>query len=136
MDRILANYKTEVWQVVYHVSWDAKADAASKAALCAGAQGKYWEFRKVLFARQDQWVKHSSLDEPFKGYAGELGLDLSSFTACFDSDRFQDRLLSEMRLAKAYNVDSTPTIFINNQRLVGAVPFELYDAAVRRELKK
>lgn len=136
MDRIITKYKDQVRQIVYHVFWEPKASQANKAALCAGAQGKYWDFRQSLFSKQDQWSRNSSLDGAFKGYARELGLDESSFSACLASDRFQDRLLSEMDLARAYNVDTTPTIFINKQRFVGAVPFEVLDAAIRKELKK
>lgn len=136
MDRLLSKYDTKIRQVVYHVAYDAKAYEANKAAFCAGEQGQYWAFRKLLFARQAQWARLSIGEMPFRDYAQELRLDVKGFGACYDSDRFKGRLSKEMQLAHANNVSSTPTITINDQRFVGVRPFEEYDAAVARELSK
>ncbi len=136
MDRLFAKYGDKLRLVVYHVAFDIKAEQANQAALCAGDQGKYWEFRKLLFDRQREWIRYSSLDTPFKDYAREVGLDVSRFTDCLNSDTFQARLASEQRLAKANNVKATPTILVHGQRIVGAMPFEMFDAAVKGALDK
>lgn len=136
MDRLLEKYGEKLRLVVYHVAFDDKAGRANQAVFCAADQGKYWEFRKLLFRLQREWVRHPSPDLPFKDYAQQLGLDISSFGDCLKSNRFQARLVAEERLARSNNVQATPTILINGQRIVGAMPFEAFDAAVSKALEK
>jgi protein-disulfide isomerase len=85
------------------------AMAASCAAEAAAVQDRYWEMHELLYHRQ-----LALEDSDLRGYAKELGLDLSRF----DSDRAGsaalERIQRDVRSGDATGeVLGTPTLFIN-----------------------
>lgn len=103
---------------------------AAKAANCAGEQGRYWQMHALLFANQ------SALSvENLKAYAVELELDTEQFNTCLDSDKPADEIRHDVSDALAYEVNSTPTFFVNGYRVVGASP-ELLRQAIEDALEK
>jgi len=65
---------------------------ASNAALCAGAQGKYWEMHDAIFTAQtpeENSGKYSK--ENLKLIAQNIsGLDMAAFGSCVDGDTYMD----------------------------------------------
>ena len=59
-----------------------QARKAAEAARCAGEQGQYWEMHDQLF--QNRALRVLQL----KGYARNLGLDLTAFEACLDGGTY------------------------------------------------
>lgn len=86
------------------------AEGSARAAIAAGAQGKFWEMHDVLFKNQEH------LDEPsIEGYAQELGLDVKKLVADMRAAETTDRLARDMQEVTALNVDHTPTLYINGR---------------------
>ena len=56
------------------------APRAAVAAVCAARQGKFWEFRSLLYQKQAEWTEGD--DAAMSGYAKSLGLDQAAFDAC------------------------------------------------------
>ncbi|MBZ0319524.1 MAG: DsbA family protein [Anaerolineae bacterium] len=103
---------------------------AAEAANCAGEQGKYWQMHTLLFANQ------SALSiESLKTYAIELELDTEKFNLCLDTGKYADEIRHDASDALAYQVNSTPTFFVNGYRVVGASP-ELLRQAIEDALGK
>jgi len=102
---------------------------ASKAALAAGRQGKYWEMHKLLF---DNYRALGADD--LKKYAGEIGLDVPKWEKDKESKEIQDQINDEMKEARAAGVRGTPTIFVNGKRLMNR-SFEGFKEAVEAALK-
>ncbi|HMA97182.1 MAG TPA: DsbA family protein [Polyangiaceae bacterium] len=99
------------------VSIHANAFDASITAECAHEQGKFWEMHALLFKNQ------SKLDrESLRGYAQTLGLDLTSYDACFAGDAARGRVVSDVELGLDAGVQGTPAFFINGRLLEGAYP--------------
>src|SRR5258706_540069 len=69
------------------------------------------------------------------GYARRLGLDASAFTECLDSGRYRDAVLAEQREGREAGVRATPTLFINQRKIEGALPLEEFRDAVRQALR-
>jgi protein-disulfide isomerase len=92
---------------------------AAQAAECAGAQGKFWEYQKVLFERQAEWEKSEYALDVFMQYAVSLGLDTERFSRELGEGRWETVIQRDLEEAKANNVNVTPTFFINDRRLVG-----------------
>ncbi|MHB8626697.1 MAG: DsbA family protein [Aggregatilineales bacterium] len=88
---------------------------SAEAARCAGEQGKYWEMHDILFQNQGQLDVNS-----LKKYAASLGLNTTQFNACLDTDKYAGAIQSDMSDAQKYQVSSTPTFFVNGNRVVGA----------------
>jgi len=107
--------------------------AAAQAAECAGEQGRFWPYHDKLFENQGG---SAFADSKLKRYALELGLDAAAFARCLDSRRHQQKIEDETRLGFQSGARGTPTFFLNGRLLVGAQPFEVFQAAIEEALAK
>jgi protein-disulfide isomerase len=112
------------------------AELASRAALCAGSQDKYWEMHDKLFANQQDLSEGSLHDR-----AVALGLNTSKFDECLSSDSYTDEIRKSSAEAQALGVMGTPTFFIGtissdgnvvtvNKRIAGARSYEFFKSAL------
>lgn len=93
---------------------------AARAARCAEAQGRFWDYHDILFGRQGEWspAPEPPIDE-FVGYANQLGLDRRAFSDCLRSDQFADVVSASRQLGESLNVGATPTVYIGPRTLPG-----------------
>ncbi|MBZ0317688.1 MAG: DsbA family protein [Anaerolineae bacterium] len=86
------------------------SEEGSKAAICAGEQGKFWEMHDILFYWQDRVsITKARIDTAIE----ELGLDKDDFNDCYnsgDARRQANRGYEEM----SQYADGTPTVLLNN----------------------
>ncbi|MFQ5904341.1 MAG: DsbA family protein, partial [Candidatus Binatia bacterium] len=106
---------------------------AAQAAECAGEQGKFWEYHDRLFVSQGALAFTQGR---LKGYARELGLENSVFSQCLDSGKYFKKVDGETAIAAFLGARGTPAFFLNGQLIAGAQPFEVFEAAIEKELKK
>ncbi len=103
-----------------------KNNLAIESALaveCAGDQGKWEAMRALLFTK----VKKSSLSfAEFGAYASEISLDKEAFAACLTNNEKSAKIEGLSAEADAYNVQGAPTIFIGDEMILGARPYEDY----------
>lgn len=99
----------------------SQAMSAAIASECAGEQGKFWEMHDQLFA--DNIDENFNLLQ-FKEDAKALGLDQIKFNQCLDTEKYKEKVESEMLEGKNAGAIGTPTIFINNEIYPGAYPYE------------
>lgn len=111
-------------QVVYrHYPLHEGAGALAEAALCAGDQGRFWDYHLALFAPERI--------DPSRSFtiAEELHLDIEAFRACLVSGRHAQQVRDDFAEGQRLQITGTPTNFVNGRRLRGAVPLsELVDA--------
>jgi len=107
--------------------------ASAQAAECAGEQGKFWEYHDKLFASAGSPLAFT--DGKLKGYAKELGLKSQDFNQCLDSGKHLKKVEGETATAAFLGARGTPAFFLNGQLLVGAQPFQVFEAAIEKELK-
>ena len=107
------------------------AQQAAEAAECAHDQGEFWAYHDLLFQNQ------AALDvESLKLYAEQVGLDADEFSACLESGAKADLVLADFEDGVSYGVSGTPAFFINGQILVGAHPFDRFQALIDNALEK
>lgn len=96
-----------------------QARGAASAALCAGQQGKYYEYHDLLFENQDAWSSPSvvSPDGLFETYAGQLELNLEDWNSCRDSRDVRQAVQSDVDEGFERGVNSTPTFFMNGTKI-------------------
>jgi len=111
----------------------SNAHLAAEAARCGGEQGKYWEYHDKLFASQEEWSEGKA-DNLFKQYAGEVGLNEWEFNSCLDEGKYKTAVDEDIAMANKLGVRGTPTFFINGKKLVGAVPWATFKAAIDEAL--
>ena len=116
MTEVLAAYPKDV-RVVYKQfplsKLHPQAMAASKAALAAGRQGKYWEMHDLLFRNQ-----RDLSPERLTQLAESLHLDVMQFQKDLESPEVLAQISREQQEGKAADVMGTPTIFVNGKRLM------------------
>jgi protein-disulfide isomerase len=131
--KILDTYKDDVQIVFKHLplSFHNNAENAALAAEAARQQGKFWELHDRMFANQ------MALDRPsLEKHAQELGLDLAKFKAAMDDPKVKERVEADKKQAAQFGASGTPTFFVNGRKLVGAQPFESFQAVIDQEIKK
>ncbi len=106
---------------------------AAQAAECAREQGKFWPYHDKLFASQGGLAFTNA---KLKRYARELGLDVTAFSRCLESGKYRQKVEEETALGALLGARGTPTFFLNGRMLVGAQPFEVFQAAIEEELAK
>jgi protein-disulfide isomerase len=114
--QVLETYPTDV-RLVYKqfplTSIHPNAMPASKAALAAGRQGKFWEMHHLIFDNQRQLGS-----EKFTEFAEKLQLDVPQFQKDMESPDIFAQINREMQEGKSADVTGTPTIFVNGKRLM------------------
>jgi protein-disulfide isomerase len=113
------------------VSIHPMAMGASRAAVAAGLQGRYWEMHDKLFASPQ-------LDpDTLERYAQEIGLDVERWKRDLQDPKLAAVIQRDMDLASDVNVTGTPAFFVNGRRLPGgAAPLDAFSALIDEELAK
>lgn len=126
---------------VKFVFWDFaflgdESTKAAEAAACAMDQGKFWEYHDALFENQAGENENAFAGANLKEFASNLDLDQAVFNQCVDARTHQAKIESAMNQAVDYEVNSTPTVFINGLRFEGVMPWESYQQIIETELAK
>lgn len=94
------------------------AVAAARAAEAARRQGKFKAMHNMLFENQNVWSGSGNPQAQFEQYAQEIGLDMEQFKEDLNSAETQRAVLEEKKEGEQMGVDSTPTFFVNGEKLV------------------
>ena len=116
---------------------DLKAAAASMLARCIGGGDaeKYHGVIRLLFQQQDQLLAQTK--DTLKLIGKQAGMSEHAVETCVKDQAMLDKLSADQRFAfDVLKVDSTPTFFVNGERLKGAMSFEELDRKVKSLLKK
>lgn len=92
------------------------AALAAKAAIAAGAQGKFWAMHDHMFKNRAALSR-----DDLVGHADDLGLDVKAFEAALDDPATARRLELEQGLGKQLGVRGTPAFFVNGRKFGGAM---------------
>lgn len=115
----LPNDVRVIWKDMPNVQRHSEAINAAVAARCADDQGAFWEYHDVLMKDQGQ----ISLNN-YVPFAAQLGLDLQIFQGCLDGKVTQPLVQRDYEEGLRLRIESTPTMFIGERRIEGAVSYE------------
>jgi protein-disulfide isomerase len=115
----------------FPLSFHPDARGAAQAALAAHDQGKFWEYHDLLFAHQDALGREALID-----HARKAGLDVTAFRAALDGSSTAQRVEEDMKLGQAAQVQGTPTLFIDKQRIADPMDYESVSGAIDEALAK
>lgn len=117
---------------------------ASEATYCAQDQGKFWEYHDLLFTYMwdNYYSKNLNAEDEtiftnakLKELVSQLGLDSTKFGSCVDSRKYSKLVQDNYNEGIAKGAKSTPTFFINGQKVVGAQPFSVFSQIIDSKLK-
>lgn len=131
IEKIMEKYPEDVKHVFkqHPLSFHKDASLAAEASLAAGAQGKFWEMRDILFENQKQLKEENILE-----YAGEIGLDIEQFKSDLEDHRFKEQVGRETQQAIKLGATGTPAFFVNGRFLGGAKSLESFVKIIDEEL--
>jgi protein-disulfide isomerase len=136
LEGALKRFEGKVQFVLYPFVLNSRSEVATEAALCAGEQGKFWDFHRALFRRQAQWSHLANPLNRLLEFATDLHLDTAALESCVKSDRMQKLIKADLAYGASLQVQSTPTLFINNERLIGARPEVELVRVIQQELAR
>jgi protein-disulfide isomerase len=130
MDTLMENFDGKVKLVFRNYPILGQSSILSALASgCARDQGKFWEFHDLMFANQQDLTK-----EAFVKYAGDLDLDVETFTKCYDEQQHMSDIQANYAYAQSLGVTGTPAFFINGTYVSGAQPYTVFADAINKEL--
>ena len=112
------------------------ARAASEAAMCASAQGKFWELHESLFISQQSWAKMPNPMPAFDSLASAAHVDGVKWRACMSSHAAVPLIDADHERSKAAGVQSTPTFFVGDKKIEGAYPVDTFRVAIDAAIAK
>lgn len=138
VDQILKNYQGKVNFYYRHFPLPQHKNAVPAAMVAEAAleQGKFWEMANILFAKQDAWAEDSNTKNLFIGYAKELNLNGDQFKKDLEDNKFTQKIERDNADALTLKLNSTPTFFINGEKVPGALSYNEFKSRIDAELNK
>ena len=135
-DEFVKTGKVRLAYVNFPLGQHAHAGPAAEGAMCAGAQGKFWEMHDALFTTQEKWASLPSSAAYFESLARTTGVDLPRWRQCVQSGKMRPWIQADHDRAERAGAASTPSFMIGDQILVGAQPIENLRSAIDSALAK
>lgn len=132
LKQVLDIYAGQVRLVFKHLPLEGHRNSlpAARAAYCAGEQDRFWQFHDALFTATEL--------SPglFTQIAGELGLGVTKFQACVNSEQSRAGVVKDLETARVFGVESTPSFIVNGKLVQGALSFADFQKLIEQELKQ
>lgn len=121
----------------YPLTKHTHAPDGARAAEAAGLQGHFWEMHDELYEDRLVWLNASDIRAALVSLAAKLGLDGDRFQKDMESEEVARRLAADRERVTSLELDRTPTVFINGDRLTTRpITIEALRAAIDGELGK
>ncbi|MGY5149681.1 MAG: DsbA family protein [Candidatus Nitrosopumilus sp. bin_68KS] len=109
---------------------------AHAGSYCADEQGLYWKYHDYLYANQGHensgWTNQNNLKLLVSGIDG---MDVSQFSKCLDSGKYEKRVNDNTKIARDSGARSTPSFIVigssgNAIPISGAQPYGVFQQVV------
>lgn len=130
----VATGKVRVAFMNYPLGQHPNARPAAVAAMCASAQGRFWQFTDLAFAQQDRWKDLGDPRAFFDGLSRSVGVDLAKAKLCAGDPGIAALVDADYTRMSRAGAQSTPTFFIGRSRIEGAQPITEFRRVIDAEL--
>jgi protein-disulfide isomerase len=116
---------------------DIKAAAGSMLSRCIakGDGAKYFAVTDMLFRQQNDWAMKNTT-ETLTRIGKQAGLSQQAIEDCLKDQALLDKIAADQKYAaEVLKVDSTPTFFLNGEKIKGETSFEEFDKRIKSLLK-
>jgi protein-disulfide isomerase len=116
---------------------DIKAAAGSMLSRCIarGDGAKYFAVTDMLFRQQNDWAMKNTT-ETLTRIGKQAGLSQQAIEDCLKDQALLDKIAADQKYAaEVLKVDSTPTFFLNGDKIKGETSFEEFDKRIKSLLK-
>lgn len=91
--------------------------AAAEAAYCASDQGKFWEYKDILYANWNGENQGAFNNRRLLAFAEKLGLDLNQFRTCVENKTHSQKVTDDRLYGTNKGVNSTPSFLVNGKKV-------------------
>lgn len=107
---------------------------------CAQEQDKFVEYHDAIF--DYMWVNHFEkrdfqkaidtvlIDQVMKPLLTEIDMSFDAYTNCLKSEKYEKAYLDAIDLAAPDEIQGTPSFIINNQKIVGSQPYNIFKTVI------
>ena len=122
--------KVRLTWVHYPLRVHPNAVRAASAALCASAQGKFWEASARLFARQPLWGGTKDANVVIDSLAAAPGIDAFTLHNCIDSKRMLRQVRGDIDWADTARAGAPLTVVIGARQIPASAGLPALRAAI------
>ena len=105
---------------------------------CLGDADKKFQLLSEIYKKQNQWAVGSDINiinESIKKIGLDAGLSNDKMDSCLKNESAQDQILNErIEAQKKYEIQSTPTIFINEKKYKGEHKYKSFKKKIEKLL--
>ena len=105
---------------------------------CHVNNGKKFELLEKIYEKQKIWAVGSDINkinDSIKRIGSESNLADDKMNECLKNSEYQDNILNQrIDAQKKYNIQSTPTILINDKKYTGKVDYKEFKKAIEKKL--
>ena len=113
---------------------DPFASAGAMLVQCVSARARTG-FLDVLFARQNEWLRAQEPIKKLQSYARQIGMSGEEFVLCLQNQKVLDGIRDMQKAANIeLGVESTPTFFINGEKVEGNIGVEKFRALIDNKI--
>jgi protein-disulfide isomerase len=107
----------------------------AEAAHCAQDQGQFWAYHDLLYqSTSEEEARYSR--KQLDGFARKLNLDMTAFSQCLDSHKYQTFVITSSQEARSMGFRVIPVLLINQQVVEGFLSFKDLQPIIEEELNK
>ena len=111
VEPILRSWYVDPGQLrLVHEPFADTAPQAATAALCVAWQGKFGEYRNLLYQKQAEWQEGD--EQAMLGYASSLGLDVEVFGECLTDGKARAAIACALEFGQEIGVPTTPSFLL------------------------
>ena len=136
LDRYVKTGKVRLAYVNFPLAIHPNAWPAAEAAMCAGAQNKFWVMHDSLFASQTRWEGLPDPTSAFDSLARSTGIDMARWRDCVKSGRMKPLIQADHDRAQQAGASATPSFMIGDKLLTGAQPLSAMQRVIDSALVK
>ena len=119
---------------------DLAALNAEKILRCVKNNDKSFQFLSEIYKKQNKWAVGSdikTINKLIKKIGLDSGLNNTKMDKCLESEEAQDQILNErIEAQKKYKIQSTPTIYINENKYENNHEYKLFKKEIEKLIKK
>ena len=120
--------KNKTLKIEHHAfPLDLAALNAEKIVRCGNNMNTKFKLLDTIYEKQKQWAVGTDIDkinDSLLTIGKSLNLEENKLKSCLADEGLQDEILNErINAQKKYNIDSTPTIYINEKKYKGKFDF-------------
>ena len=115
---------------------DDESVLAASGAVCSNQQDKYWDYTLWVYNNQDGENAGGFRRERLKAIAEAAGVDVTNWDTCIDAAETRAEVTASTDEGVGLGINSTPTMVLGGQQIVGLQTVEQLGALIEAEAAK